>query len=304
MTKYFTTLEAERNKLGTLMKKNISVKFGFYFKDKNRLISTANNIKAFLPKQLKNIKPKICSVLKGLESENILKAKDIILKIDKFKIKNVYDVFKARTKLKWNSIVNIEVKRNRQVLNYHLKIKSFDNWKKKQSRIGIDVEKKSGIIVVSSVDIMSSALPEFLSDSTLKVGDQLVSINGKNINKLEDFYLSIQDMVPGIIVNFKFLRNNFPMEEDIRIISFNEFIKLNRKFCKQYWPKSVSGLLVKEYEDNDFYLNEKYKQKILRPEWNTKKVLKFTKKAIKKGRLKLTKSGKLSTRKKQIRIIV
>jgi hypothetical protein len=33
-------------------------------------------------------------------------------------------------------------------------------------------------------------------------------------------------------------------------------------------------------------------------------VLKFTKKAIKKGRLKLTKSGKLSTRKKQIRIIV
>ena len=304
MTKYFTTLEAERNKLGTLMKKNISVKFGFYFKDKNRLISTANNIKAFLPKQLKNIKPKICSVHKGLESENILKAKDIILKIDKFKIKNVYDVFKARTKLKWNSIVNIEVKRNRQVLNYHLKIKSFDNWKKKQSRIGIDVEKKSGIIVVSSVDIMSSALPEFLSDSTLKVGDQLVSINGKNINKLEDFYLSIQDMVPGIIVNFKFLRNNFPMEEDIRIISFNEFIKLNRKFCKQYWPKSVSGLLVKEYEDNDFYLNEKYKQKILRPEWNTKKVLKFTKKAIKKGRLKLTKAGKLSTRKKQIRIIV
>ena len=304
MTKYFTTLEAERNKLGTLMKKNISVKFGFYFKDKNRLISTANNIKAFLPKQLKNIKPKICSVHKGLESENILKAKDIILKIDKFKIKNVYDVFKARTKLKWNSIVNIEVKRNTQVLNYHLKIKSFDNWKKKQSRIGIDVEKKSGIIVVSSVDIMSSALPEFLSDSTLKVGDQLVSINGKNINKLEDFYLSIQDMVPGIIVNFKFLRNNFPMEEDIRIISFNEFIKLNRKFCKQYWPKSVSGLLVKEYEDNDFYLNEKYKQKILRPEWNTKKVLKFTKKAIKKGRLKLTKSGKLSTRKKQIRIIV
>ena len=304
MTKYFTTLEAERNKLGTLMKKNISVKFGFYFKDKNRLISTANNIKAFLPKQLKNIKPKICSVLKGLESENILKAKDIILKIDKFKIKNVYDVFKARTKLKWNSIVNIEVKRNTQVLNYHLKIKSFDNWKKKQSRIGIDVEKKSGIIVVSSVDIMSSALPEFLSDSTLKVGDQLVSINGKNINKLEDFYLSIQDMVPGIIVNFKFLRNNFPMEEDIRIISFNEFIKLNRKFCKQYWPKSVSGLLVKEYEDNDFYLNEKYKQKILIPEWNTKKVLKFTKKAIKKGRLKLTKAGKLSTRKKQIRIIV
>lgn len=304
MTKYFTTLEAERNKLGTLMKKNISVKFGFYFKDKNRVISTANNIKAFPPKQLENIKPKICSVLKGLESENILKAKDIILKIDKFKIKNVYDVFKARTKLKWNSIVNIEVKRNTQVLNYHLKIKSFDNWKKKQSRIGIDVEKKSGIIVVSSVDIMSSALPEFLSDSTLKVGDQLVSINGKNINKLEDFYLSIQDMVPGIIVNFKFLRNNFPMEEDIRIISFNEFIKLNRKFCKQYWPKSVSGLLVKEYEDNDFYLNEKYKQKILRPEWNTKKVLKFTKKAIKKGRLKLTKSGKLSTRKKQIRIIV
>ena len=57
MTKCFTTLGVERYKLGTLMKKNISVKFGFYFKDKNRVISTANNIKAFHPKELKNIKP-------------------------------------------------------------------------------------------------------------------------------------------------------------------------------------------------------------------------------------------------------
>tara|TARA_Y100001936_G_C15929137_1_gene588364 strand:+ start:62 stop:889 length:828 start_codon:yes stop_codon:yes gene_type:complete len=271
------------------MKKNISVKFGFYFMDKNEVISTATNIKHFPPKQLKNIKPKIYSVLKGLESENILKAKDIILKIGKFKIKNVYDVFKARTKLKWNSTVNFEVKRNRQVLNYQLKIKSFNNWKKKQSRIGIHVEKKAGNIVVSSIDMMSSALPEFLSDPTLKAGDQLVSINGKNINKLEDFFLSIQDMVPGITVNFTFLRDNSLMEKDIRIISFNEFIKLNRKFCKQYWPKSVSRLLVKEYEDNDFYLNQKYKQKILRPAWDLKsvnKALGAAKVASKKGTYK------------------
>ena len=45
-------------------------------------------------------------------------------------------------------------------------------------------------------------------------------------------------MVPNKIINFKFWRNESLMEKDIKIINFNKFIKLNRKFCKQYWPKT------------------------------------------------------------------
>ena len=82
----------------------------------------------------------------------------------------------------------------------------------------------------------------------------------------------------------------------IRIINFNEFIKLNRKFCKQHWPKNVSSFLVKKYEDNDFYLNEKYKLKILKPHWTTKQLVKTYSSGLKKGRFKLTKKGKLGTK--------
>ena len=51
----------------------------------------------------------------------------------------------------------------------------------------------------------------------------------------------------------------------------------------------MSRLLVKEYEDNDFYLNQKYKQKILRPAWDLKsvnKALGAAKVASKKGTYK------------------
>lgn len=83
---------------------NISVKFGFFFKDKYELIPTSNNIKAYSSKQLRSIKPRISSVLKGLESENKLRIGDVILKLDKYKINNVYDFFKAKKKIKMEFI--------------------------------------------------------------------------------------------------------------------------------------------------------------------------------------------------------
>ena len=282
MTKCFTTLEVERYELGTLMKNKISVKFGFCFKDKNEVISTATNIKHFSSKQLKSIKPKIYSVFKGLESENILKIKDVILKIGKFKISNVYDVFKAKNKQKWNSTVDIIVKRNTKILNLKIRIKSLNNWKKKHPRIGLHAEKKDSNIVISSTDVMSSVSPSpgFYMTPKLDVGDRLISINEDKITKLDDFFYSIQNMVPGVIVNFKFLRDGILLEEDIKIISVSDFIKINRKFCKQYWPKTVSSLLVKEYEENDFYLSEKYKHKILSNEWKKEEESKRTLRAV------------------------
>ena len=233
-------------------------------------------------KQLKSIKPKIYSVFKGLESENILKIKDVILKIGKFKINNVYDVFKAKNKQKWNSTVDIIVKRNTKILNLKIRIKSFNNWKKKHPRIGLHAEKKDSNIVISSTNVMSSVSPTagFGTRPKLDIGDRLISINEEKITKLDDFFHSIQNMVPGVIVNFKFLRDGILLEEDIKIISVGDFIKINRKFCKQYWPKTVSSLLVKEYEENDFYLDEKYKHKILSNEWKNKKESKRTIRAV------------------------
>lgn len=274
----------------------ISVKLGILFKYNKEVISTASNIKSYPSKELKKNKPKIISIIKGLESENVLMANDEILKIGKTKINNIYDFFRVKNKINWNSNINIQVKRNRQILNLQLRVKSFENWKKKHPVIGVQVKKKGQFIVVSSVSMLSSALPEFLSDSSVKIGDMIHSIDEISIDTLKDYYLAIQDMTPGKIVNFKVLRDGVIMDKKIKIINFNKFIKLNRKFCKQHWPKTVSSFLVKKYEDNDFYLDEKYKHKILKPHWNTKQLVKTFSSALKKGRFKLTKKGKVRTK--------
>ena len=270
------------------MKKKISVKLGFYFKDKNDVCTTDSNLKNYDKKELQALKPEISLVINGLESYGILTSGDLILKLDNYKINNVYDFLKAKNKLKWNSKIKIQIKRNQKILDFKLEIKSFENWKKRRPVVGITVKNIKGKIVVSKIGVMSSALPEFLSDTTIKKDDVLVSVDNHDIKKIKDFNQALQDCIPGRIINIKFLRDEILMDVDIRIISFNEFIKLNRKFCKQYWPKAVSGILVKEYEENDFYLNENYKTKMLNPHWKSKRNLsKLIEKAYRKGRIKI-----------------
>ena len=279
------------------MSKKISVKFGFYFDDKNDVIAINTNIKNYKKQDLVRLKPKIASVINGLESHRILQAGDLIVKLNKHKINNVYDFFKAKNKLNWNSTVKIQIKRKNRILDFKLKIKSFENWKKKCPKIGISIKIKKGKFIVSGIDILSSVLPEFSSTSSLKTGDELVSIDEKPIKRINDFKLSLGNCVPGKIVNFRFLRDGNYIQTGIKIINFSEFIKLNRKFCKEYWPEGVSSILVKKYEENDFYLNEQYKHKMLKSHWEEEKIIKFAHEGIKKERIKITKNkGKVDVK--------
>ena len=72
-------------------------------------------LKHFSSKQLKSIKPKIYSVFKGLESENILKIKDVILKIGKFK--NVFYMKNGNYKMLKNKLSNIPIKNQEECNN-------------------------------------------------------------------------------------------------------------------------------------------------------------------------------------------
>lgn len=278
---------------------NISVKFGFFFKDKYELIPTSNNIKAYSSKQLRSIKPRISSVLKGLESENKLRIGDVILKLDKYKINNVYDFFKAKKKLKWNSSVILKIIRNKKEQDIKLDIKNFLNFKKKFPRLGIEVERKSNDLIISNVSMMSSVVPEFTSATTLRVNDRIISIDHQKIENFDKYCSVLQNIVPGRIVHFLVARDEQQIGVDIKIISFGEFIKLNRKFCKNYWPKEVWKQLVDEYEDNDFYLSESYKIKmIVKKEYikkYSKKIVKTGISGFKQGRFKFTKKGKIKT---------
>ena len=274
-------------------KKKINLKFGIIFKDSNIEVAGSTNLKAWDKDEqakLKIIKPIVYIVFKNLESYKILKFGDLIVQINKKKINNIYELLIERKKLKWNSTIDLKIKRKKKYLNLKIKFNSFNHWKKNCPKLGFGVSKKSNLLVISNVDILSSAIPKFDSKPTIKRGDQIISLNKIKVKTHKDFSEVIGLCTPNKVLRFDFIRDSIFHSTKIKIISFAKFIKLNRDFCMEYWPKKAAKILLKEYELNDFHLDEAYKSKIIdkyKVQKFVKQVRKFAIRGIKKGRIKL-----------------
>lgn len=276
------------------MKKKNSVKFGFYLKGEKDILSTHSNIKFFTKEEL-NSKPIIFCSFKGLEGDSLLNYGDQIISINKKKIKNFRDFYKVKNKLRWNSKILIELLRKDKKIILPLKVKSFDNWKKKFPKLGFDIKKEGKYMVFKEISIMSTFLPKINSISKIKTGDKLISLNNLYIKTYKDLSNALETCVPNKTMKVTALNEYGLFKTSYKVISFDRFLKLNRDFCYKYWPKKAAEILVKEYEENDFYLDLKYKMKIIEkyetPSYK-KTIHNFAKTAYKAGRLKLTKTGK------------
>ena len=274
-------------------KKKFFLRLGILFKDAEDVIPSWQNLQAYNENELakfKLIKPIIYVVFKNFEGYKILKFSDLIVQINKKKINNAYDLLIERHKLEWNSTVNFKIKRNKKYLDLKIKFISFDYWKKNFPKLGFDVSKKSNSLVISGVDILSSAIPRFDTNPTIKTGDQIVSLNGTRVKTYEDYSNVIGLCIPNKVLKVDFIRDSKLYSTKIKIISFAKFLKLNRDFCMEYWPKKAAKILLKEYELNNFYLDEAYKSKIIdkyKVQKFVKQVRKFAIRGIKKGRIKL-----------------
>ena len=285
-----------------MIKRKIIPKFGIIFKDANIEVAGSTNLKAWDKDEqakLKTIKPIVYIVFKNLEGYKILKFGDLIIQINKKKINNIYELLIERKKLKWNSTINFKIKRKKEYLNLKIKLNSFDHWKKNCPKLGFDVSKKSNSLVISDVNILSSAIPKFDSKPTIKTGDQIISLNKTKVKTHKDFSEVIGLCIPNKVLRFDFIRDSILHSTKIKIISFAKFIKLNRDFCMEYWPKKAAKILLREYELNDFHLDPTYKSKII-DKFTDKKyeknVQKFASRGIKTGRIKLkNKKIKLDT---------
>ena len=277
-----------------------TVKFGLMFRDKDTTISTAPNIKAYEKIELKSTKPIVFAVIKNLESDGLLFYGDQIVAIKNKKIENMYDFYIEKNKLKWNSSFNFKVLRDKKLLNIKIQLKSLNNWKKSYPRIGIDVVFKRNKIKISEVSFLSSALPKWNSDTKVKTGDHIISINGQKISNLRDFAKEVENCVPNKKINISISRPELK-KFLIKIISYEDFLKLNREFCFHHWPKKAAEILVKEYEANDYFLDEKYKLKVaidnINPGYH-KQLSRTVKTGIGKGRFKLTPKGKIKASRK------
>ena len=133
----------------------------------------------------------------------MLKINDLIISIEGYKIKNLYDFFRAKTKLKWNTIVNFEVKRNNQSKKLKIPLRSFEEWKENYPRVGIDVKEQNNQIKVSDIANFSSATHEFLDNRTINKGDIIISLNGKRIKTLKDWDQEMWVMLLQILRMFQ-----------------------------------------------------------------------------------------------------
>ena len=149
----------------------------------------------------------------------------------------------------------------------------------------VDVPSKQ--IKVSDIANFSSATHEFLDNRTINKGDIIISLNGKRIKTLKDWDQEYSKLIPNKIARFVIQSEELSkkIKTNIEIINFNKFLELNRKFCMSYWPKEGAKILLKEYEEYSFYLDEKYKSRVLAKFWNKKNtstMLKKIKKKLKK----------------------
>ena len=87
------------------------------------------------------IKPKITNIDSDGPSHDVLKEKDLILELNKKKVKNVKDFFNIRKKLKPGELVYVRVKRRRQELTRVIRIISLHEFKnpKQKHRVRLDI---------------------------------------------------------------------------------------------------------------------------------------------------------------------
>ncbi len=113
---------------------------------------------------------------------------------------------------------------------------------------------------------------EYTFDNEVEVGDELISINSEKISSLYDFDKERAKYKVGDVVEYKIQRKNQPHPKTIKIklISFKEAIKINKKSCENYWKKKAGSLMFKEWEECDYGNNhgdwEKRREEILKLE--------------------------------------
>ena len=228
------------------------VRFGFHFRDKNnkliyRLEKYANEFQVDDP-------PVISQVRESFEYGEKIKVNDLILSVNGKKIKTINDYFKIKKKLKWNQKVEFVLWRDGNKIKSILRPKSFDDWKQRQTMIGVDVVKHlKNFVKVSEVQLFSSERPDIESEILIKVNDIILSINGNDVRSIEDFDRETLKLKPNDTIVYKLKRKKeIITTKEIKIINFNNFLKLNEEHCRETLSKIQADTILREYEEGDY----------------------------------------------------
>ena len=169
------------------------------------------------------LKPIIRQIDETCPCENVLKENDLILKVNKKKIKTIQDFTNAQKKLKPNDIVIIRFKRRNQELNRAIRLISLQDFKKPKQKHFV----RLGIYFSEGTEAKIFAVEKkSVAKNKLKSGDMILEVNGKLINNQDEYYKIIKKVLWGQTISFKILRKNKKINFKIKSNSFYQY-KLN-----------------------------------------------------------------------------
>ena len=163
-------------------------------------------------------------------SENFLKENDLVLEINKKKIKDIKDFFVKQKNLNPGEIVILRIKRNRQELNRAIRIISldeFNNPKQKHSvRLGIEFireEQKKNLRIIA-------VQKKYISDKILQAQDIILEINKIPVKNRDELDIEMKKVIWGEKVKVRINRKNQVLDKEIKTTSFDDYKKKNTMF--------------------------------------------------------------------------
>ena len=223
------------------------VRVGFHFRDRNHKIILRDQKDADDP-------PIISIVRESFEYGEKFKINDLILSVNGKKIKTIKEWFRIKEKLKWNQKIKFVLLRDKTKIVSTIQPKSFDEFKQKTIMIGVDVVKYlKNFVKVSNIDLFSSERPSIESEILIEKNDIILSINNNKISSIEDFDRETFKLKHGDNIIYKLKRKNkIITTKKIKIINFNDFLKLNEDHCRKYMNKIQADTILREYEEGDY----------------------------------------------------
>ena len=223
------------------------VRVGFHFRDRNHKIILRDQKDADDP-------PIISIVRESFEYGEKFKINDLILSVNGKKIKTIKEWFRIKEKLKWNQKIKFVLLRDKTKIVSTIQPKSFDEFKQKTIMIGVDVVKYlKNFVKVSNIDLFSSERPSIESEILIEKNDIILSINNNKISSIEDFDRETFKLKHGDNIIYKLKRKNkIITTKKIKIINFNDFLKLNEDHCRKYMNKIQADTMLREYEEGDY----------------------------------------------------
>ncbi len=223
------------------------VRVGFHFRDRNHKIILRDQKDADDP-------PIISIVRESFEYGEKFKINDLILSVNGKKIKTINEWFRIKEKLKWNQKIKFVLLRDKTKIVSTIQPKSFDEFKQKTIMIGVDVVKYlKNFVKVSNIDLFSSERPSIESEILIEKNDIILSINNNKISSIEDFDRETFKLKHGDNIIYKLKRKNkIITTKKIKIINFNDFLKLNEDHCRKYMNKIQADTMLREYEEGDY----------------------------------------------------